>query len=209
MTDVKNADVPAAVVPPAYEEKAQQPLQAPQASGVRQRHAEPSAVSAPADKKGFAGRATGAVAESAERQVRGVVGVATDAVSSGAWAYPIRGALYIVSREFAGKEIESGVRCRGPETAAKRSPGLLVAVMRVLQLTPDPTLIGPVLPLLLRALLISAGVVAACFFLLYLPQVAWLALFTGPLGMFSPKSKSKPLPKSQKSTLPKRGREPA
>jgi hypothetical protein len=114
MTDVKNADVPAAVVPPAYEEHAQQPLQAPQASGVRQRHAEPSAVSAPTGKKGFAGRATGAVAESAERQVRGVVGVATDAVSSGAWAYPIRGALYIVSRECAGEgDRWCGVRRRG------------------------------------------------------------------------------------------------
>lgn len=53
------------------------------------------------------------------------------------------------------------------------------------ELTPDPTLIGPVLPLLLRAVAISAGVVAGCFFFLYLPQVAWLALFTGPLGTSS------------------------
>lgn len=52
----------------------------------------------------------------------------------------------------------------------------------LLHLTTDPKLIGPVLPLLLRALAISAGVVAGCFFFLYLPQVAWLALFTGPLG---------------------------
>lgn len=41
------------------------------------------------------------------------------------------------------------------------------------------------MPLILRALLISAGVVVACFFFLYLPQVAWLALFTGPLGRYS------------------------
>lgn len=50
---------------------------------------------------------------------------------------------------------------------------------------PDPKLIGPILPVLIRAILISAGVVVACFFFLYLPQVAWLALFTGPLAFIA------------------------
>ncbi|BEJ15391.1 hypothetical protein CspHIS471_0411580 [Cutaneotrichosporon sp. HIS471] len=137
MTEINPADAHAPVAPPAYEEHAQRIQPSPEVTRVRQRHTEASGV-----PEGT-GRATGTVAQRAGRQVRGVTSMAADAVTSGAWAYPLRGALYILTH---------------------------------------PTLIGPVLPLLLRALLTSAGVVAACFFFLYLPQVAWLALFTGPLA---------------------------
>ncbi|TXT05927.1 hypothetical protein VHUM_03688 [Vanrija humicola] len=88
-------------------------------------------------------RIRAAVSDSAKRQVTSYTGIVRDAVASGAWAYPLYGALYILSH---------------------------------------PRLLVPVLPVLLRALLISAGVVAAAFFFLYLPQVAWLALFSGPLA---------------------------
>ncbi|KAL1412690.1 hypothetical protein Q8F55_000437 [Vanrija albida] len=84
-----------------------------------------------------------AVTSSARRQVTSYSSIVRDAVTSGAWAYPLYGALYILSH---------------------------------------PRLLIPVLPVLLRALAISAGVVAAAFFFLYLPQVAWLALFSGPLA---------------------------
>lgn len=101
--DVPSADVPAAVVPPAYvqSDDKEAPAPAPHASGVRKRNAESSAgvKSSGGDAKSYTSRATGAVAESAERQVRGVAAVASDAVTSGAWAYPLRGALYILSRE--------------------------------------------------------------------------------------------------------------
>ncbi|RSH81170.1 uncharacterized protein EHS24_008607 [Apiotrichum porosum] len=48
-----------------------------------------------------------------------------------------------------------------------------------------PSLLTPAAPLLVRAVLISLAVVAACFFFLYLPQVAWLSLFSGPLDLLA------------------------
>lgn len=135
----------------------------PAAGGVRKRTHDGSAG-------GKAAGAKDAVIESAKRQVGGVAHVATDAVSSGAWAYPLRGAAYIISRESRRR---------------LSSPSCVVAN------TADPGLLGPVMPLILRALLISAAVVVGCFFLLYLPQVAWLALFTGPLGTSSSTSRPK------------------
>lgn len=42
----------------------------------------------------------------------------------------------------------------------------------------------PLLPTLLKGVLMSLGVVAAMFGLTYLPQVAVLAFISGPLGWF-------------------------
>ncbi len=46
----------------------------------------------------------------------------------------------------------------------------------------DPRLLSPLLPVIIRAVLVSLGVVAAMFFFTYLPQVAVLAFVSGPLG---------------------------
>lgn len=46
----------------------------------------------------------------------------------------------------------------------------------------DPGLLIPLVPSLVQALLMSIGVLAGMFFFTYLPQVAVLAVVTGPLG---------------------------
>lgn len=49
----------------------------------------------------------------------------------------------------------------------------------------DPNLLFPLLPTLLKAAGVSLAILVGCFFLLYLPQVAFLALFTGPLAVIA------------------------
>ncbi|KAJ9113952.1 hypothetical protein QFC19_000148 [Naganishia cerealis] len=84
-----------------------------------------------------------ALQESAKRQVVEVLRTGEDAVSSGAWIYPIKGIIYLLSH---------------------------------------PSLLQPMIPTLLKAALTAVGVIAAMFFFTYLPQVAVLALVTGPLA---------------------------
>ena len=50
----------------------------------------------------------------------------------------------------------------------------------------DPSLMQPLLPTLFKGALMSVGVVAGMFGLTYLPQVAVLALISGPLGKIFP-----------------------
>jgi uncharacterized RDD family membrane protein YckC len=49
-------------------------------------------------------------------------------------------------------------------------------------LTPDPSLIQPLIPSLIKGVILSLVVVLAMFFFTYLPQVAVLAFVTGPLA---------------------------
>ncbi|KAJ9110762.1 hypothetical protein QFC20_002803 [Naganishia adeliensis] len=84
-----------------------------------------------------------ALQESAKRQVAEVLHTGEDAVTSGAWIYPIRGIIYMLSH---------------------------------------PTLLQPMIPTLLKAAAAAVGVIVAMFFFTYLPQVAVLALVTGPLA---------------------------
>jgi hypothetical protein len=51
-----------------------------------------------------------------------------------------------------------------------------------LWLTPDPSLIQPLIPSLIKGVILSLVVVLAMFFFTYLPQVAVLAFVTGPLA---------------------------
>lgn len=47
---------------------------------------------------------------------------------------------------------------------------------------PDPSLARPLIPSLIKGVLLSLGVVAGMFFFTYLPQVAVLAFVSGPLA---------------------------
>ncbi|KAI5452241.1 hypothetical protein NCC49_000806 [Naganishia albida] len=84
-----------------------------------------------------------ALQESAKRQVAEVLHTGEDAVTSGAWIYPIRGIIYMLSH---------------------------------------PSLLQPMIPTLLKAAAAAVGVIIAMFFFTYLPQVAVLAIVTGPLA---------------------------
>lgn len=84
-------------IPPAYN--------APPATGVRHRGTTSDTVDTTKPSTGAQSQSRIAkigdeAKASAARQVGGVVNTAREAVGSGAWAYPIRGALYIVSRAF-------------------------------------------------------------------------------------------------------------
>ncbi|WVR04485.1 hypothetical protein IAU60_001489 [Kwoniella sp. DSM 27419] len=83
------------------------------------------------------------VADSAKRQVKEVTDTAQDAITSGAYVYPIYGMYYLFTH---------------------------------------PALIKPLTPILFKGVLLSVAVVAAMFFLTYLPQVAVLAFVSGPLS---------------------------
>ncbi|GHJ86363.1 hypothetical protein NliqN6_2765 [Naganishia liquefaciens] len=84
-----------------------------------------------------------ALQESAKRQVAEVIHTGEDAVTSGAWIYPIRGIFYLLGH---------------------------------------PSLLQPMLPTLFKAALAAVGVIAGMFFFAYLPQVAVLAIISGPLA---------------------------
>ncbi|WWC67754.1 uncharacterized protein I206_101666 [Kwoniella pini CBS 10737] len=84
-----------------------------------------------------------AIAESVKRQVKEAGDTAQDAVTSGAWGYPIYGIYYLLSH---------------------------------------PALIKPLIPTLVKGVLVSLGVVVALFTFAYLPQVAVLAFVSGPLA---------------------------
>lgn len=47
---------------------------------------------------------------------------------------------------------------------------------------PDPSLMKPILPSVFKGAVVSVAILAALFFLTYLPQVAVLAFVSGPLG---------------------------
>lgn len=115
------------------------------------------------------------VVHSAQRQVMTAGEMTRDAVWSGAWAYPFW--VSCVNHDEADNRVLcTFARVRVPRIAVPSST-------QSLTLAADPSLLTPAAPLLVRAVLISLAVVAACFFFLYLPQVAWLSLFSGPLGM--------------------------
>lgn len=89
----------------------------PSATGTRQRTFKEAVVAGPdsgpgsgagsnegtgerAADKGQALRAKGgAFAAQAERDVKGVVGLAQQGVASGTWLYPVRGVVYLLTRE--------------------------------------------------------------------------------------------------------------
>ncbi|KAK1922928.1 hypothetical protein DB88DRAFT_493169 [Papiliotrema laurentii] len=87
-----------------------------------------------------------ALTESAKRQVAEVGHVASDAVTSGAWAYPLLGIFYLISH---------------------------------------PSLMKPILPSVFKGAVVSVAILAALFFLTYLPQVAVLAFVSGPLAFIA------------------------
>ncbi|KIR42613.1 hypothetical protein I307_00961 [Cryptococcus deuterogattii 99/473] len=55
-------------------------------------------------------------------------------------------------------------------------------LLGILYLFSHPTLIRPLLPVIIKGILMSAGVVTALFAFAYLPQVAVLAVISGPLA---------------------------
>ena len=67
--------------------------------------------------------------------------------------------------------------------SAATSTAWLYPIRGVLYLVSHPNLAKPVLPVLLKGVVLSLGIVAAMFFFLYLPHVAVLAFISGPLGM--------------------------
>lgn len=76
-------------------------------------------------------------------ELSSVANLTTEAVLSGAWAYPLRGILYFLAH---------------------------------------PALYRAAAPVLLKSALVSLAIVAFLFLFTYLPQAAFCALFSGPLG---------------------------
>lgn len=79
----------------------------PPTTGTRQRTYKDAAVSNPnegtGDKVADRGQALrkkgGAFAAQAEHDVKGVVNIAQKGVASGTWFYPVRGVVYLLTRE--------------------------------------------------------------------------------------------------------------
>jgi hypothetical protein len=115
-----------------------------------------------------------AITESAKRQVGTVTTVAQEAVTSGAWAYPLL--VRRISHHHDSPDSLLTPGCLLPHIPCARLTGGLTV------LTPDPSLIKPILPGLFRGALVSLAIIAALFFFTYLPQVAVLAFVSGPLG---------------------------
>lgn len=125
-----------------------------------------------------------ALQESAKRQVAEVLHTGEDAVTSGAWIYPIRVSSFAIHQEMSGSTF-SGVQ--GIIYMLSRESLANLTTFAPLIRTPraDPSLLQPMIPTLLKAAAAAVGVIIAMFFFTYLPQVAVLAIVTGPLGMSS------------------------
>lgn len=117
--------------------------------------------------------------DSAKKQVFEVRDVAKDAVVSGTWAYPL-----LVSQKASHFQTSEADRkgCLLPRLSYANL--LLLLLLRApILIDPDPSLVKPLVPTILRGILISLAIVAGMFFFTYLPQVAVLAFISGPLGM--------------------------
>lgn len=141
----------------------------------------------------------GTATESARRQVQEVGAIAQDGLSSGAWIYPLLVSLWMEE----GREIWDlsavdswhhkvkllmsficRVFCICFLVCAKTAIGLIHRLTFARLKFVDPTLIRPLLPIIFKGILMSAGVIAALFAFAYLPQVAILAVISGPLGKY-------------------------
>jgi hypothetical protein len=95
------------------------------------------------------------IASSAKRQLDTASTIAQQAALSGAWRYPVVGIYHLLSSK---------------------------SYLELCADNPDPSLIQPVLPTLIKGTAVSFGIVVALFIFTYLPQVAVLAFVSGPLG---------------------------
>jgi hypothetical protein len=115
--------------------------------------------------------------DSAKKQVFEVRDVAKDAVVSGTWAYPL-----LVSQKASHFQ-NSEADIQGYLLPRLSYANLLLLLRAPILTDPDPSLVKPLVPTILRGILISLAIVAGMFFFTYLPQVAVLAFISGPLGM--------------------------
>ena len=120
-----------------------------------------------------------AIIDSAKRQLSEAGAVAADAITSGAWSYPV------LVRDLARTLTMVLTLLRGCSTCFPVRLEYLIELTG-LTILPDPSVMKPIIPALFRGTLMALAVVAALFFFTYLPQVAVLAFVSGPLGDQSP-----------------------
>ena len=118
-----------------------------------------------------------ALTESAKRQLRDAGGVATEAVTSGAWAYPLLVSISSICR----RPVING-SYRAYSTSSPVSDCLVILCRAEAHVLADPSIITPLLPALFKGIILSFATIAALFTFTYLPQVAILAFVSGPLG---------------------------
>ncbi|KJE04290.1 hypothetical protein I311_01771 [Cryptococcus gattii NT-10] len=89
--------------------------------------------------------------------------------------------------KLTSETVTESARRQVQEVGAIAQDGLssgawIYPLLGILYLFSHPTLIGPLLPVIIKGILMSAGVVTALFAFAYLPQVAVLAVISGPLA---------------------------
>ncbi|KGB74705.1 hypothetical protein CNBG_0543 [Cryptococcus deuterogattii R265] len=89
--------------------------------------------------------------------------------------------------KLTSETVTESARRQVQEVGAIAQDGLssgawIYPLLGILYLFSHPTLIRPLLPVIIKGILMSAGVVTALFAFAYLPQVAVLAVISGPLA---------------------------
>ncbi|OWZ45806.1 hypothetical protein C356_03065 [Cryptococcus neoformans c45] len=89
--------------------------------------------------------------------------------------------------KLSGETVTESARRQVQEVGVIAQDGLssgawIYPLLGILYLFSHPTLIRPLLPVIFKGVLMSAGVIAVLFTFAYLPQVAVLAVISGPLA---------------------------